>query len=363
MSSIQPEALYSEFINQVEEYAIFGMDPRGSITTWNKGAERIKGYLEAEIIGQNYRILFTEEGMREGKPEQELILACERGKFEAEAWRRRKDGTHFWAKVTLTPIYDPDQVLAGYTKITRDLTKQKAHQEALSRQHEQLQKVNKELDAFVYRAGHDLRAPLMSVLGLVNIVKSEQDPAQQQVYLDLVEQSIHKLDHFISDIIDYSRNARTELVYQKIEAKSFLEEIISQLAYSKEKPVDFQLTIDPKGTFYSDPIRLRVVLHNLISNAIRYSHPHRLTSIILTVETKANTVQMSVTDNGIGIGCEHLDKIFDMFYRATTNKSGSGLGLYIVKEIIERIQGTIKVESQVDVGTTFEFVIPNQKPN
>ncbi len=316
-SSLSPEALYGEFINQVEEYAIFAMDTQGHVTTWNKGAERIKGYSEADIIGQHYRILFTKEATRKHHPEKELLQARKQGRYEGEAWRRRKDGTHFWAKVTLTPIYDAHQALVGYTKITRDLTQQKAHQEALARQHEQLQKTNKELDAFVYRAGHDLRAPLMSVLGLANVMKAEQDSAQKERYLELIVQSVHKLDHFIGDIIDYSRNARTELVCQKIQARSFTEQVLSQLAYSGETPVDVHLEVDPKVTFYSDPVRLSVLLHNLLSNAIRYAHPHRPARILLAIKTEKDTIRITVSDNGIGIGQQHLGRIFDMFYRAT----------------------------------------------
>jgi PAS domain S-box-containing protein len=358
-TTINPENIYSEFIEQVKDYAIFAMDKAGCIVSWNKGAERILGYTEHEITGQHYHVLFPQEAIQRGKPEKELLLATQDGRYENEEWQRRKDATLFWAHITLTPIYTTDKELIGFTKITRDLTQQQAQAEALYQKNEELQKVNAELDSFVSRTSHDLRAPLMSVLGLVNLAQTENDMAQKNMYLDLIAQSVTKVDTFIKDMISYSYNTRSELVWERIPLKKLVEDTFQQLNASAKQPIDFKVEINEECPFYSDLTRLEMIITSLLSNAIRYTHPHHEAHIKVSARVERKRATIVFQDNGIGIGAEHIDKIFNIFYRATESQSGSGLGLYIVNDCLQRLQGAIQVESTLGKGSMFIVTIPN----
>jgi PAS domain S-box-containing protein len=242
-----------------------------------------------------------------------------------------------------------------------DINERKLVERHLQTQNEELKKINEELDRFVYSAGHDLRAPLMSVLGLINIAQLDESSAKKDEYMELMRRSIHKLDEFIKDIIHFSRNARTPLTPESIDLAGLLHEVVENLHYMKgAHAIQTELHVTQDLPFFSDPKRLTVVLNNLLANAFRYSDPYKPQSFVhvsVTVDVHGATIR--IEDNGIGIEREHLDKIFLMFYRATESRSGSGLGLYIVKETIETLQGQIKVQSRIGEGTVFSIHLPN----
>lgn len=228
---------------------------------------------------------------------------------------------------------------------------------------DELQKLNIELDRFVYSVSHDLRAPIASVLGLVYLGKRTQDVAEIQKYLDLQEKSLKKLDSFIADILSYSRNKRTEVQPQAIDFEQELANVLSIHA-QYEANLQIQTTIEVKqeNEFFTDKQRLIIALNNLISNAFRYYNPYIQDSFVkIEVVVSPKEAVLKIIDNGIGISKEHLPRIFEMFYRATDKTIGSGLGLYIVKEVIEMLKGTIGVVSQIGKGTTFTITIPNLK--
>jgi signal transduction histidine kinase/ligand-binding sensor domain-containing protein len=227
----------------------------------------------------------------------------------------------------------------------------------------ELQKVNSELDKFVYSASHDLRAPLASVLGVVNVARLDKDEDQRENYLNLIERSIKKLDGFISDIINFSRNARLEVVYTEVDFEKLVNEIMDDLKYMDEDSrITRRISTIGSGRFYTDSIRLKIVLSNLISNSIKY---HNLSGKNPFIEVKikydTHTAIIKVIDNGLGIPEQHLPNIFKMFYRANENSKGSGIGLYIVQETIQKIEGTITVKSKLGAGTEFEISIPSAK--
>jgi signal transduction histidine kinase/ligand-binding sensor domain-containing protein len=234
----------------------------------------------------------------------------------------------------------------------------------IERRNRELKKVNIELDKFVYSASHDLRAPLSSVLGLVNVARMDHTAEQKVTYLDMMEKSIKKLDSFIKDIIDYSRNARVEVSSEEIHFEALIREVLSDLEYLDESNRILRMvTVHGSAIFYSDSKRLKIVLSNVISNAIKYHNLKKEHPVIeVRVEYDDQKAIIRIIDNGLGIAAEHIDRIFEMFYRATDSNKGSGLGLYIVKETVDKIQGTITVQSQFDLGTTFEVTIPSLKP-
>jgi two-component system sensor histidine kinase/response regulator len=236
--------------------------------------------------------------------------------------------------------------------ITRRLLKEKQ---------EMLQKTNNELEKFVYSASHDLRAPLMSIKGIINFAKTQSNYPEQE-YLPMIERSIDRLDVFIGSIINYYQNVRLEIQPSELDFKKMIQETWHSFDHVQERAkIRFDFHVQQDHTFKSDEFRLQVILNNLFLNAIRYQRkndPEQFISVAVDVEDKFAT--LSVKDGGIGIDPEHMDRIFDMFYRATQEKPGSGLGLYITKEAVEKIGGEIEVKSQPGKGTTFKVIIPNQ---
>jgi signal transduction histidine kinase len=232
-------------------------------------------------------------------------------------------------------------------------------EEKLQRTNQELSKRNTELDNFVYSVSHDLRAPIASVLGLINLAKKDKDVAMKDVYLDKINSSALQQDNFIKEILDQSRNSRLEVKREEIKFEPMIEETFNQLKFatSTGKSVERIITVNQSKPFYCDQWRLKVILNNIISNAIRYRNG-RDPIIKVDVDIDEQGVKLAIEDNGKGIAEEHLDKVYKMFYRATDDGAGSGLGLYIVKETIEKLQGRIRIESEVGKGTTVLMEIP-----
>lgn len=223
-----------------------------------------------------------------------------------------------------------------------------------------LEKANKELDHFVYSASHDLRAPLMSILGLVNLSHQEEKSEMIDYYLNLIQEAVVKLDSFVINIIDYYRNSRSDNVIKAINFQEVTEDILSSLRYLPGfQDIRFDIQMHQQGTFISDIVKWRIILTNLISNAIKFKDPSKATNIIrISGRITQERCEIEVDDNGLGIPEKELDKIFQMFYKGRGMSSGSGVGLYIVEEAVSKLNGTIQVSSQVAIGTTFQIHAP-----
>ena len=232
----------------------------------------------------------------------------------------------------------------------------------LEEKNAELKKTNMELDRFVYSVSHDLRAPLSSMLGIIDISAEETKEPLQREHLGMLKGNIKRLDSFIQDILNYSRNSRLEIQQEVINFKELLIEITKNLKYigGNNKEPQINISIEDKSPFYSDKTRISVIMNNLISNAIRYQDPKTEKSVIdIKIETGAVNANIRIQDNGIGISRENHPKIFDMFYRISKNSVGSGLGLYIVKETVDKLKGTVQVESEVGKGSIFVVRLPN----
>lgn len=233
--------------------------------------------------------------------------------------------------------------------------------EDLKERNIELQKANEELDKFVYSASHDLRAPLMSVLGIVNLALLEDDIKSQNEYLELIRQSVKKLDTFIINIIDYYKNARGVPVVTDITFEELVTEVQATIQYLPEYgTLKMTTDIDQSGIFQSDVMKLRIIFNNLINNAIKFQDKSKPNQFVhLTIKSTPEKATIVVEDNGTGIRESDQDKIFKMFYRAGATNSGSGIGLYIVHEAITKLGGHIKVSSTIGEGSTFEVIIPS----
>jgi len=256
-------------------------------------------------------------------------------------------------------------LVTGLTLYARDITNQTITENLLKQQNEELIMINEELDRFVYSASHDLRAPLMSVKGLINVIKLDREEKNVKYHLELIEKSVLKLDHFITDIIHHSRNARMEIMPKQICFDTLVAESIESLKFMDgAADVESIKSISVAEPFYSDYGRLLIVFNNIIANAVRYRDPWKEHSFLkIEIAGQHNGVICRFSDNGIGISPEYIDSIFKMFYRANADSKGSGLGLYIVKSAVTKLKGNISVESTLGEGTTFTVEIPNLKPD
>lgn len=230
----------------------------------------------------------------------------------------------------------------------------------VSNQNAALKKVNSELDRFVYSASHDLRSPLASIMGLINVARLDPKPDKTE-YLNMIEKSVVKLDSFIADIIDFSRNARLEVAHEKVDLNKIYHDILEDLKFMDQfseidKQFDNQLTRD----FYSDSKRIRVIMANLIANAIKHHMPKQIQQPFLRVEVADSDggVQIRIKDNGPGIDEKFQRDIFKMFFRATNRNPGSGLGLYIVEETVNRLGGHVQMKSKPNLGSEFIVTLP-----
>jgi signal transduction histidine kinase len=240
-----------------------------------------------------------------------------------------------------------------------------ASDKKLKKQNENILKVNKELDSFVYSISHSLRAPLASVLGLLNIAKMENEQGEFDLahVHGMMETSIRRLDNTLVQMLDYSRNARLDLKPGIVDVEYLISKSFKNLAYlegieSMEKNIECSDIRD----FYSDNYRLEVIFTSIISNSIKYRDPSKSKSI-LTIKAHSTKYKhvISFQDNGVGIKEEFLPNVYNMFYRADERSDGSGLGLYIVKEIVDKLKGTVLLTSEENVGTFITLTFPNMR--
>jgi signal transduction histidine kinase len=232
----------------------------------------------------------------------------------------------------------------------------------LVQSNEMLTKTNRELDRFVYSTSHDLRAPLTSIMGLLNIAERSQNPQEVRNYMVMMKDRIHSLDKFIKDITDYSRNNRLDITREKVNLHELANEVWDSLKYSPEaERIDFQIDIPQDTVVESDKNRLRIIVGNLVSNAIRYHDARKdMKYIRLRHQLNGRVFYLKVEDNGQGIAPEYHGKIYDMFYRGNEKSKGSGLGLYIVKETLMKLSGSIHLESSPGIGSTFTVKLPKR---
>jgi signal transduction histidine kinase len=229
----------------------------------------------------------------------------------------------------------------------------------LKRKISELERTNDELNRFVYSTSHDLRSPLASVMGILNLARMENSVADPNNYMGMIETCMNKMDIFIQKIIEYYKSIRVDEDLAEIDFRDMLRESI-EICRMQKPSVEFNLTVDQPVKFLNDSFRISIIVDNLISNAVKYQKPtSESPKVNVSVKTDENKAQIEIEDNGIGIVEEHLNNIFKMFFRSTTHVNGLGIGLYIVKEALSRIGGEISVTSTYGIGTIFRIVIPN----
>lgn len=282
------------------------------------------------------------------KPMEELVQmvkdAPEIGKSVFKKKIHKQSREHYQLKMA---FYE------AFNQLDKQLQLAEQRSKDAENQNVELQKVNQELDQFVYSISHDMRAPLTSVMGLIELAKQETNPDDAQALYTMMLKSVHRLDKFIKDLLNYSRNARFKIEKTNIDFAKIIDSIFEQYeTYNSKINFNKKIQIIDDGSFTNDYYRLNIVLSNIIDNSIKYLDINKLQSEIkIDVQVKNKTANIVIKDNGIGIPFKYQPLIFNMFYRASDLSTGSGLGLYIVKETIAKIKGSIQINSKQDEGT------------
>ena len=244
--------------------------------------------------------------------------------------------------------------------VIRDITDEKRKEAVIETQRYQLNQINQELDSLVYRVSHDLRAPIATALGLLYLSQQESEIVAIQPLLRLTERTLRKQDRFITNILHYALNHRAAVEENTIDFQSIIDNLVAQHC-PVDSPVEVLVSVQQPTTFITDKARLTIALSNIIANAFHYAKPQRAQPYIeIAVQVTQSEAWIRIADNGIGIGKPHVGQIFDMFYRATDQSSGSGIGLYITKAAIQKLSGSIQLQSIEGVGSTFEVTLPNK---
>lgn len=239
---------------------------------------------------------------------------------------------------------------------------QKEQKLEMEKANRQLKQTNQELDRFVYSVSHDLSAPLKSIQGLINLSRMDADKGIQQSYLDMMERSANRLNDFIGEVLDYSKTTRKEITRQPIDLEKFFSELQEKFVLDEtSRSTQLKLNLQAK-TIYTDATLLKISVGNILSNALKFQkkYPKEPHQVQVEVCTENDGLRIVIKDNGEGIPENHLQKIFDMFYRATANAPGSGLGLYIAKEAAQKLGGEIHVQSVYGEGSTFTIELPEK---
>jgi PAS domain S-box-containing protein len=334
---------------------IFLTNQKGFILEVNiKGAEML-GYALNELIGLNLRDIYDHEELKNNPIRFKELKAGIAILHERKMIK--KDGSYFYGEINAKMNLN-----GNFLGILRDITDRKEARKILEQQNIELKKTNSELDSFVYSASHELRAPLSSVLGLINIMLLEDNKPGVVSQLNMMEKSIRRLDDFIKDIIEYSRNKHVDVKLETINFTNLFENSLESLWYLENtNNINIEINVNDKVSFMSDSKRISIVLNNFISNAIKYHDIEKNSpSIWLDVITSSKEAIITIKDNGLGIEEKEIDEIFNMFYRVSSRIMGSGIGLFIVKEILIKLNGGMEVKSKLGEGSTFTIKIPNE---
>lgn len=359
----ESEERFRLVIEGVQDYGIFALSVDGIVTSWNLGAERIKGWKAEQILGQHFSRFYPDE-TRDFLPAEMLSRARKAGAAEDEGWRVRKDGTCFWANVIVTALYDDSGALRGFAKVTRDMTERRRSVEALTAAREDAVAANLAKSEFLSRTSHELRTPMSAILGFGQLLELDEDELSQR-HRESVHQIMKAGRHLLSlinDLLDISsiEAGGTDLSIDVIDMSELLEEVHALVSpIVSAAGLCFVLNLPAKGTFASaDRRRVTQVILNLVANAAKYNRTG--TMVELNCRQEEGFVRVEVTDDGEGIDAHDVPRLFTPFDRLGQQKrakvEGTGLGLALSKRLVESMDGQIGFD-QRQKGACFWFTI------
>ncbi|HVN52778.1 MAG TPA: PAS domain S-box protein [Anaerolineaceae bacterium] len=345
-------------IVQSSDDAIFGNSTEGLITSWNKAAERMYGYSEAEILGLRSHVLAPPDRQEEVDRTLEKVNRGESIEH-FETVRERKDGRKINVSLTISPIVEEGRV-TGSAVIARDITLQKLAEQKLLKTAEDLARSNAELEQFAYIASHDLQEPLRMVTNYLQLIerryKNRLD-ADADDFIAFAVDGAARMQHLINDLLSYSRVGRRESRFNPVDLNRVYTQVVSNLSVAIQEKKG-EVTCDPLPTILGDELQLAQVFQNLIANGLKF-HAQDAPRVHVSAFRKGDYWTLVVKDHGIGIDPEHHERIFGIFQRlhGVNEYPGTGIGLAICKKIIERHHGKIWVESQPNDGASFHFTL------
>ncbi len=372
----ESEEKFRLLVDSAQDYAIVMLGTDGRVASWNEGAQRMKGYTASEIIGKHFSCFYPEDDVRDGKPELELKIASETGRFEDEGLRVRKDGSHFQANVVINAIRDKSGKLRGFSKITRDITERKQAEDEIKKLNEDLEKrvvertteltaVNKELEAFTYSVSHDLRAPLRHIHGFVDLLvqtSGQNLDEKGKRYLATISKAASQMGNLVDDLLTFSRMGRTEIKKHTIDLENMVYGVIDEMKYElRERDIEWK--VGGLAPVYGDPSLLRLVMVNLIANAAKFTRQRDKAVIEIGSYTEAGGEDVVyVKDNGVGFDMRYVDKLFGVFQRLHSIEEfeGTGIGLANIRRIISRHGGRTWAEGAIGTGAAFYFSLPSK---
>jgi len=352
------ETRFTSLVKNIRDHSIFTLDPEGRITSWNREAERILGYGEAEALGQRFSIIFSPEDQQAGVPAQELRTALSEGRAEDERWHLRKNGERFWALGIVTPTQDATGAHTGYSKILRDLTDRKRAEEGLLL-------ADRRKDEFLATLAHELRNPLAPIRNGLQLLRLTTDPATWAQAREMMDRQLAQMVRLVDDLLDISRITRNRLELRKAPVELWA---VVQSAVETARPQieasghTLTVTLPPVPIHLdADLTRLAQVFWNLLNNSAKYTKPGG--RIALTAELKGGEAVVTVQDNGIGIPAESLPNLFEMFSQVDRSleraQGGLGIGLALVKGLTEAHGGRVEVYTEgAGHGCTFVVRLP-----
>jgi PAS domain S-box-containing protein len=346
------ETLFTQLFQSVPIGTVM-LDESGKVEMVNRGFVEMFGYTLFDLKGKNLNdFIVPEELLSEGIDLNNLIASNK--VISVETMRKHREGAVLNVILYGVPVVMGMKTIGIYGVYVNITDRKKVEEELKIR--------NSELDNFVYKVSHDLRAPLSSILGLVNLARLPGNTDNPMDYINIIGEKVEDLDHFIGDVLSHSKNLKMEVSLAKVDFNSIISRTFTDLSYL-EGASDVMVYRRVEGTdFVSDPWRISEVFRNLVSNAIKYRQKRiEKPEIKINIIVDSQKADIIFADNGIGIEEENLNKIFEMFYRATEQSDGSGIGLYIVKNAVEKLGGTISVESTFGYGTTFKLSLPNKQ--
>jgi PAS domain S-box-containing protein len=360
---VQGEALFRMLITSVVDYAIFVLDTKGNVATWNVGAERLNGYVAQEIVGKHFSTFYPDDDVRVGKCEHELEAASKVGRFEDEGWRIRKDGTRFWANVVISAIREPNGTVIGFAKVVRDLTDRKREEEERAARLA-AEQATKTKDEFLAMLSHELRNPLAPIVTALDLIKLRGDNSSAKEY-QVIERQVQHMMRLVDDLLDVSRVARGKVVLKRrrIDVRDVIAkaiEIASPLFEQRRHHLDVALP-DQAIVVDGDEARLTQVLANLLTNAAKYTHAEG--HIAVAVRAVTDRAVIEVRDDGTGIDEDLLPRMFDLFvqgYQSAERAGGGlGLGLTLVRSLVHLHGGSVTAHSDgIGLGSTFTVELP-----
>ncbi|WP_343670625.1 ATP-binding protein [Chitinophaga sp.] len=359
---LRSEERYHKMVEEVEDYAILLLDKDGRIMNWNKGAEKIKGYKEAEIIGRNFRIFYRPEDQQRQLPEKLIQQARTTGKAIHEGWRVRKDGTTFWGSVVLTALHDDHNNVIGFSKVTRDLTERKVAEDKIQQYAQELEIQNRELQQFAYAAAHDMKEPLRKVQFYTSALLERIGtslPPKEKSYLERTADAAHRMQGLIEDLLTYTRISGEVPPFEQVPLNKIVEDVLSHYQDTIEA-LHANIETGPLPVVTGITFQLRQLLDNLIGNALKYHHKEKTPHITLQSTTGNGKYIITIHDNGIGFEPQNSEKIFEIFERLHGRDSypGTGIGLALCQRIVQNHHGTISATGQVGEGATFTITLP-----